>query len=136
VQGGKPASAVVAVPAATIEAAVAGATLVANLTLNFAEMAHDPYVVVLNGPDDLAMVDADSPFYLATIMMFGHHRNCGTLTYALPLGEKLGAAGSSGRASSDGTLRLRVLPLHAAMGHHGMGDASPVELVAVNVEMY
>jgi hypothetical protein len=29
-----------------------------------------------------------------------------------------------------------VLPLHAAMGHHGMGDASPVELVAVNVEMY
>jgi tyrosinase len=108
-----------------------GTTLVANITLNFAQMAHDPYVVVLNGPDDLSMLDASSPFYLATIVMFGHHSSGGgTLSYAIPLGEKLGAA------RTDGALRLRVVPLHATMGHHDMGDASPVELVSANVETY
>jgi tyrosinase len=137
VHADKPASAAVAVPAATLDAAVSsGTTLVANITLNFVEMSHDPYVVVLNGPDDLTGVDAASPFYLGTIIMFGHHRNCGTLTYALPLGEKLGAAGASQRTSSDGTLRVRVVPMHTAMKHHGMGDAGAVELVAVNVETY
>ncbi|MGJ9418908.1 tyrosinase family protein [Massilia sp. CMS3.1] len=137
VTGEKPASAAVAVPAATIEAAVSsGTTLVANITLNFNNMAHDPYVVVLNGPDDIAMIDANSPFYLGTIMMFGKHRHSGALTFALPLGEKLGAAGASQRTSSDGTLRVRVVPLHAAMGHHGMGDAGAVELLGVDVEVY
>jgi len=29
-----------------------------------------------------------------------------------------------------------VVPMHTAMGHHGMGDAGAVELVAVNVETY
>lgn len=135
VHAAEPASAVVAVPAATLEAATSsGVTLVANITLHFAGMAHDPYVVVLNGPDELHSVDADSPYYLATIMMFGHHRNCGALTYALPLGEKLANAGTGQR--SDGALRLRVLPLHAAMGHHGMGDAGGAELLGVNVEVY
>ena len=137
VHADKPASASVVVPLATLDAAVSsGTTLVANITLNFAEMSHNPYVVVLNGPDDLSGVDANSPYYLATIIMFGHHRNCGTLTYALPLGEKLGAAGTNQRSGSDGTLRVRVVPMHAAMGHHGMGEAAPVELVAVNVETY
>ncbi|QNA87625.1 tyrosinase family protein [Massilia sp. Dwa41.01b] len=136
VHGEQPASATVAVPAATLaSAAASGVTLVANITLNFAGMAHDPYVVVLNGPDDLSNIDATSPFYLATIVMFGHHANCGALTYALPLGEKLASSGTSG-PRSDGTLRVRVVPLHTAMGHHGMGEASAVELLAVNVEAY
>jgi hypothetical protein len=29
-----------------------------------------------------------------------------------------------------------VLPMHAMMGHHGMGDDNPVELLAVNVQSY
>lgn len=136
VQAEKPATAVVAVPAATVEQAVSsGTTLVANISLHFPEMAHDPYMVVLNGPEDLSMVDAASPFYLATIMVFGHHRHSGALSYALPLGEKLSAAASAGQRS-DGILRVRVVPLHTAMGHHGMGDAGAVELLAVNVEAY
>jgi tyrosinase len=131
----QPASATVAVPAATLgEAVSSGATLVANITLHFHEMAHDPYVVVLNGPEELHEIDASSPFYLGTIMMFGHHRHSGALTFALPLGQKL--SGPSTAQRSDGTLRVRILPLHAAMGHHGMGDASAVELVGVNVEVY
>lgn len=134
-RGAEPASAVVAVPAATIEGAAASATtLVANITLNFAHMDHDPYVVVLNGPDDVTAIDAASPFYLATIVMFGHRGNTGALTYAIPLGQKLGAAGAD--APGDGTLRLRVVPMHATMGHHGMGGGNAVELVAVNVEAY
>lgn len=135
VGGAKRASAVIAVPATTLDQAVSsGATLVANIALNFTGMAHDPYVVVLNGPDELPMIDAGSPFYLATIMMFGHLRHSGPLTYALPLGEKLGAASNGQR--SDGTLRIRVVPLHAAMGHHGKDDGSAVELLSANVEVY
>ena len=130
--GQKPAGGVVAVPAAAIEQAVSsGTTLVANLTLHFADMAHDPLVVVLNGPDELGTVDAASPFYLGTIVMFGHHRHSGAMTFALPLNDKLARAGSS-----DGSLRLRVLPQHAAMGHHGMSAAGAVELVDVNIEAY
>ncbi|HEY0489446.1 MAG TPA: tyrosinase family protein [Telluria sp.] len=135
VGGDKPAAAVVAVPAATLDQAVSsGVTLVANIALSFTEITHDPYVVILNGPDDVSAIDAGSPFYLATIMMFGHLRHSGALTYALPLGEKLGAAGTGAR--SDGTLRIRVVPLHSALGHHGKGDASAVELLSVNVEVY
>jgi len=135
--GGKVASAAVPVPAATIEAAVSSsATLVANITLNFSDVAHDPFVVVLNGPDELSTVDAKSPFYLGTIVMFGHHRHGGALTFAMPLGEKLGAAGASGRSDADGSIRVRVVPMHAAMGHHGMGEGGGVELVAVNIEVY
>lgn len=135
VGGEKPASAVIAIPAATLERAVSsGSTLVANIALSFTAMTHDPYVVVLNGPDDLSEIDASSPFYLATIMMFGHLRHSGALTYALPLGEKLGAASSAQRG--DGIVRIRVVPLHAAMGHVGMGDASTVELLSASVELY
>jgi len=135
VHGAQAASALVAVPQATLQgAATAGTTMVANITLNFQQMSHDPYMVVLNGPDDLTGIDANSPFYLATIVMFGQHRNCGALTYALPLGQKLGTATTTQR--SDGALRVRVVPLHVAMGHHGMGEAGAVELLAVNVEAY
>jgi tyrosinase len=135
VEGDKPASALIAVPAATLEQAVSsGATLVANIALNFTQMSHDPYVVILNGPDDVSAIDADSPFYLATIMMFGHLRHSGALTYALPLGAKLGAASAVERA--DGMLRIRVVPLHAAMGHDGMGEASTVELLSASVTLY
>lgn len=135
VDGEKPASAEVTVPAATLEQALtSGSTMVANIALNFTEMTHSPYVVVLNGPDDLSTIDASSPFYLATIMMFGHLRHSGALTYALPLGEKLGGAGTGQR--SDGQLRIRVVPLHSAMGHHDMGDAGAVELLSVNVAIY
>lgn len=133
--GESPASATVAVPAATLDEVLSsGSTLVANITLNFTDMSHAPYVVVLNGPDDLSLIDASSPFYLATIMVFGHLRHSGALRYALPLGEKLGGASTGQR--SDGTLRIRVLPLHVAMGQHGTGDASAVELLSVNFEVY
>ena len=129
-----PASAVVAVPAAVLDqAASAGATLVANIALNFSEITHDPYVVVVNGPEHLPAIDASSPFYLATIMMFGHLRHSGQLTYALPLGDKLGGAGAGQR--SDGSVRLRVVPLHGAMGHGGTGSGG-VELMSVNVQVY
>ncbi len=111
-----------------------GATLVANITLHVHEMAHDPYVVVLNGPEELHEIDASSPFCLGTIMIFGHHRHSGPLSFALPLGQKLG--GTSTGQRSDGTRRVRIVPLHAAMGHHGMGEAGAVELVAVDVEVY
>lgn len=135
VGGNKPAGAVVSVPPATLaEAVSSGATLVANIALTFTEMTHEPYMVVLNGPDDLSSIDASSPFYLGTIMMFGHLRHSGALTYALPLGEKL--RGEGGGRYSDGMLRIRVVPMHAAMGHPGMGDAAAVELLSVNVQVY
>jgi len=136
--GTQPGLASVQVPTATLDQAGSGTgpTLVANITLNFAHMGHDPWVVLLNGPEDPAGLDADSPFYLATIVMFGHHGDCGALSYAIPLGDKLAPGKPARTAAADGTLRLRVLPLHAAMGHHGMGEMDGVELLAVNVESY
>jgi hypothetical protein len=68
--------------------------------------------------------------------MIGGHGTCGALSYALPLGEKLGQARTAQALAGDGALRLRVLPMHAMMGHHGMGSDNPVELLAVNVESY
>ncbi|KQQ92480.1 tyrosinase family protein [Massilia sp. Leaf139] len=135
----KPGSAEVAVPAATLEQAVAsGATLVANITLHFHDMAHDPFMVVLDGPEDLSTVDATSPFFLGTIVMFGKHSHSGPLTFAVPLGDKLSAAGNARRG--DAPLRLRVAPMPgaaAAKGHHGTHEAAVgVELVAVNIETY
>jgi len=136
VQGTQAGSATVQLPASTLGQAGEGVTLVAIITLNFPHMAHDPFVVILNGPDDPTGVDADSPFYLGIISMFGHHGHGGALTFAFPLGDKL-AAGRPGQAlAADGALRLRVVPLHAAMGHHGMGEMDPVELLAVHVEAY
>jgi tyrosinase len=99
-------------------------------------MTHDAFVVILNGPDDPSQVEPGSPFYLATITMIGGHGTCGALSYALPLGDKLGQAGAVQALSAGGSLRLRVLPLHAMMGHPGMGGDNPVELLAVNVESY
>ncbi|MGZ5183066.1 MAG: tyrosinase family protein [Ramlibacter sp.] len=137
VRGPQPASATVQLPASVAgQAGTAGATLVANVTLNFSEMTHDAFVVILNGPDDPSHVEPGSPFYLATISMIGGHGTCGALSYALPLGEKLSQAGMAQAMTADGSLRLRVLPLHAMMGHPGMGSDNPVELLAVNVETY
>jgi tyrosinase len=137
----KPASATVQLPAGVVGQGIAaqggaGTTLVANITLNFTEMTHDAFVVILNGPDDPSQVEPGSPFYLATITMIGGHGTCGALSYALPLGEKLGQARTAQALAGDGALRLRVLPMHAMMGHHGMGSDNPVELLAVNVESY
>jgi tyrosinase len=137
VAGAKPATATVQLPAGTVEqAATAGTTLVANVTLNFSEMTHDAFVVILNGPDDPSQVEPGSPFYLATITMIGGHGTCGALSYALPLGEKLHQGGAAQALAADGALRLRVVPMHAMMGHHDMGGENTVELLGVNVESY
>ena len=137
VQSAQPASALVQLPSGTLEQTqAAGATLVANITLNFSGMAHDAYAVILNGPDDPSRVEPGSPFYLATLTMIAGHAMGGTLSYALPLGEKLNQARAAQSPAADGTLRVRVLPLHAMMGHHDMGGADAVELLAVNVETY
>lgn len=134
VGGARPATAQVKVTAGTLESAVAaGQTVVANITLNFPQACRDPYIVILNGPENPHGIDAGSPFYLATIVMFGHRGSCGALSFALPLGTKL--SGARGAGSSDDALRLRVVPMHAMMGHHGMDEAD-VELVAANVEVY
>jgi tyrosinase len=98
-------------------------------------MVHDAHVVVLNGPDDPGQVDASSPFYLATIMMFGHRGACGALTYTLPLGEKLRQASNAQPLPADGTIRLRIVPLQAGH-HHEMGHGEAVELLGVSVEAY
>ncbi|KLU35670.1 hypothetical protein AB595_17020 [Massilia sp. WF1] len=137
VSGTKPASATVQLPSSAVaQAGTMGSTLVANVTLNFSEMVHDAFVVILNGPDDPSSVEPGSPFYLATITMIGGHGSCGALSYALPLGDKLGQAGAAQALAADGSLRLRVVPMHAMMGHHGMGGENAVELLAVNVETY
>lgn len=136
VGGSQPASAQVALPAGTLEnATAAGQTMVANVTLSFPEQCRDPYAVILNGPEDPSQVDAGSPFYLATIVMFGHRGPTGPLSFALPLGEKLQRARAAQPQSGDGMLRLRVLSLHELMGHHHMAGA-PVELLAASVETY
>lgn len=137
--GGKtPASALVRLSTAMIDGArTAGQVLVANVTLNFPLMAHDAWVVILNGPDDPSEVDAASPFYLATIMMFGHRGACGALTYTLPLSDKLRRASTAQPLPPDGTIRLRIVPMGAMPGHHhhhGMGET--VELLGVSVEAY
>lgn len=129
VRAGQPASASVQMPAGQ----GAGATLVANVTLNFPQMSHRAYAILLNGPDDPSRIDPSSPFYLATISMFGHHGAAGALTYALPLGAKLDAARAAGTAGGDGSLRLRVMPLGAMAG---MEEVGAVELLAVSVESY
>jgi tyrosinase len=138
ISSAEPASAVVRLSGSTIDGArSASQVLVANVTLNFPLMVHDAYVVVLNGPDDVAQVDAGSPFYLATIMMFGHRGACGALTYTLPLTDKLRQASAAQPLPSDGTIRLRVLPLAGMPGHHHrMEGAEAVELLAVNMESY
>ena len=118
------------------QSAGAGSTLVANITLNFSERACDAFVVLLNGPDDPSGIEPGSPFYLATITMIGGHGTCGALSYALPLADKLGHAANVQALAADGALKLRVLPLHAMMGHHDMAMDNPVELLAVNVESY
>jgi tyrosinase len=129
VRGAQPASATVQPPAA-------GTTLFANVTLNFPQMSHRAFAVLINGPDDASQVDPASPFYLATLSMFGHHGACGTLTYAVPLGAKLDAARRAQPASGDGPIRLRILPLPAKDGMAGMEEIGAVELVAVSVEAY
>jgi tyrosinase len=137
VTGTKAASATVQLPASSIgQAGSMGSTLVANVTLNFSERTCDAFVVILNGPEDPTQVEPGSPFYLAIITMIGGHGTCGALSYALPLGDKLGQAGAAQALAADGSLRLRVLPMHAMMGHGGMGSDNPVELLAVNVETY
>lgn len=136
VRGPQPATALVQLPAGTLEnATAAGQTMVANVTLSFPEQCRDPYAVILNGPEDPSQVDAGSPFYLATIVMFGHRGATGPLSFALPLGEKLQRARAAQPQSGDGTLRLRVLSLHELMGHHHMAG-EPVELLAASVETY
>jgi tyrosinase len=136
VAGPQPASASVQLPAGTLDQAnAAGATMIANITLNFPQMTHDAFVVVLNGPDDPSQVEPGSPFYLATITMIGGHGTCGPLSYALPLGEKLNQARTAQALPADNALKLRVLPLHGMMGHD-MGGMDAVELLAVNVETY
>lgn len=131
------AGATVKLPAEALEQArTAGATVIANITLNFPEFAHhQPYVVILNGPDDPSGVDAGSPYYLATISMFGHKGHGGPVSYALPLGNKLAGAGMAQALAANGTLRVRVVPLHGMMGHHDMA-AEPVELLGVTIETY
>jgi len=137
VAASKAASATVALPSGLAsQSASAGSTLVANVTLNFSERTCDAFVVLLNGPDDPSQVEPGSPFYLATITMIGGHGTCGALSYALPLGDKLGHAANVQALAVDGSLKLRVLPLHAMMGHHDMAMDNPVELLAVNVESY
>jgi tyrosinase len=140
VQGsGQPASATVQLPAAMATAG-AGTTLVANVTLNFPQMSHRAFAVLLGGPDDAAQVDPASPFYLATLSMFGHHGACGALTYAVPLGAKLDAArklqSTTLAASADGTLKLRIMPLPAGGSMAGMEEIGTVELLGVSVESY
>lgn len=135
VYGGQPANAVVRMPASAVQDA--GLVLVANIVLNFPQMSHDAYVVILNGPDDPSHIDPSSPFYLATIMMFGHRRACGSLSFAIPLGDKLRQGEVAQTFSSSGEFRLRVLPLHGMPGHHhGVEMTDAVELLAVNVEAY
>lgn len=139
VGGARPATAQVKVTPGTLENAVAaGQTVVANITLNFPlnfpQACRDPYIVILNGPENPHGIDAGSPYYLATIVMFGHRGSCGALSFALPLGAKLSQSRGTGPAS-DEALRLRVVPMHAMMGHHGMEEAD-VELLAANVEVY
>jgi tyrosinase len=129
-RGSQPASAVVQLPAGLSEQA--GSVLVANITLNFQHESHQDYMVVLNGPDDASQVEAGSPFYLGTILMFGHHAHGGAMSYAIPLGDKL----SQARAAADGSIQLRVVPLNVMEHHHDSADASAVELLAVNVESY
>jgi tyrosinase len=139
VGGAHGASAVLRLPGAVIEASRTsnGPVLVVNVTLNFPLMAHDPYIVILNGPDDPTQVDPASPFYLATIMMFGHRGACGALSYAIPLSEKLRQAGEAQPLPPDGTIRVRVVPMHGMPGHHhGMAHGDGVELLAVDVEAY
>lgn len=137
VQRTQAASALVQLPAGTLEQArAAGTTLVAKLTLNFSEMTHDAYAVILNGPDDPSHIEPGSPFYLATLTMIAGHAMGGTLSYALPLGDKLDQARAVQASAADGALHVRVLPLHAMMGHHGMGGADAVELLSVSVEAY
>jgi tyrosinase len=136
VTGPQPASASVQLPSGTLDQAnAAGATLIANITLNFPQITHDAFVVILNGPDDPSQVEPGSPFYLATITMIGGHGTCGPLSYALPLGEKLTQARTAQALPADNALKLRVLPLHGMMGHD-MGAMEAVELLAVNVESY
>ena len=136
VLGTQPGSATVQLPAGAASQTAAGTTMVANITLNFPQMSHDAFVVILNGPDNPAEVDASSPFYLATISVFGHHGTCGALSYSIPLGHKLSQAQSAPASAAGAALRLRVVPLHAMMGHPDMGGDSAVELLAVNVESY
>lgn len=135
-----PASAVAHLPGATVEAArTGGQVLVANVTLNFPQMSHDAFMVILNGPDDLSHVDASSPHYLATIMMFGHRGAHGALTYSLPLSEKLRQL-----PPGDGKIRLRVVPMCGPdchedghdHQHHDKVHGDAVELVAVSIEAY
>jgi tyrosinase len=143
--GAAPASAVVSLPSATVEAVRAGGqVMVANVTLNFPQMSHDAFMVILGGPDDLSHVDASSPHYLATIMMFGHRGAHGALTYTLPLTDKLRQAGTAQLLQADGSIRLRVVPMCGPdchehghdHQHHDKVHGDAVELVAVSVESY
>lgn len=138
----QPARASVRLPAAMVDAVkTSDQVLVANVTLNFPHMAHDAYMVILNGPEDLSQVDASSPHYLATIMMFGHRGTHGALTYTLPLSERLRQAGV-GQSAADSTIQLRIVPMcgpdchDEGHGHHDADHGDGVELLAVNVEAY
>jgi len=141
----QPASANVRLSGAMVDAVkTSDQVLVANVTLNFPQMSHDAYMVILGGPDDLSHVDDSSPHYLATIMMFGHRGAHGTLTYTLPLSDKLRHAGTAQSLPADGTIQIRIVPMCGPdchehghdHHHHDTAHGEAVELVAVSVQAY
>ena len=138
-QGRRAAGAVVQAPAGALEqAAGSGAALVAVLTLNFPDMAHGPFVVSVNGPGDPGQVDTNSPYYLGTIVMFGHHGGHGEVSYSLPLADKLARLRAARALPADGALRLRVAPMTGMDGHRhdGMGGGDALELLDARIEAY
>jgi tyrosinase len=112
----------VAVPAAAVRghlAATGGRPLVAQITLPQPSGPTPPreFDILVNAPEGVTQVSADSPYYAGTFALFGapmpgmHGHGDMDLTFAVPLPKTLRAFTELG-AAAEATLNIRVVPSH------------------------
>lgn len=114
--------AMVAVPQAAVQSHLAASRarpLVAAITMTrpMGPLAPREFDVLVNAPEGVTQVSADSPYYAGTFALFGapmpgmHGHGGMDLTFAVPLPRTLQAF-TALAAGADATLNIRVVPSH------------------------
>lgn len=132
----KPGSALVQLPPKVVTGVGVrpGSGLVARITLNIPPMVHRAHWVVVDGPNDVAAVGPDSPFYAGTMAMFGHHLAQGAFTFIVPISGPVSHLRDQKLLTANRAISLRVVPIEAK--DHAHDEDSAVEVISIVVESY
>ncbi len=120
----KAANGVATIPAALLQTASepnAKCVLFATVTLVPSSHAGE-YKVVVNGPADAASVGPSSPYYAATLSIFGHRSIQYPVTFTVPLSGPLAAIRSEKLIPAETPLDIRVVPETAAMPYQEIAE--------------